>query len=44
MVGETRNVSTKEQLSMIFRIDKGSDIIETKRGFVDVSAKGQQLL
>jgi hypothetical protein len=32
------DVSTKEQLSMIVCLDKGSDIIERQLGFVDVSS------
>jgi hypothetical protein len=37
-VGEATDVSTKKQLSMIIRLDKGSDIIERQLGFVDVSS------
>ena len=37
-VDETTDVSTKEQLSMIVRLDKGCDIIERQLGFVDVSS------
>ena len=37
-VDEATDVSTKEQLSMIVRLDKGSDIIERQLGFVDVSS------
>ncbi|CAB4018384.1 zinc finger MYM-type 1-like [Paramuricea clavata] len=37
-VDEATDVSTKEQLSVIIRLDKGSDIIERQLGFVDVSS------
>jgi hypothetical protein len=37
-VGEATDVSTKKQLSMIIRLDKGSDIIERQLGCVDVSS------
>ncbi|CAB3996100.1 zinc finger MYM-type 1-like [Paramuricea clavata] len=37
-VDEATDVSTKEQLCMIVRLDKGSDIIERQHGFVDVSS------
>ncbi len=37
-VDETTDVSTKEQLSMIVRLDKGSEIMERQLGFVDVSS------
>ena len=37
-VDETTDVPTKEQLSMIVRLDKGCDIIERLLGFVDVSS------
>ena len=37
-VDEATDVSTKEQLSMIVRLDKGSEIIERQLGFVDVSS------
>ena len=36
-VDETSDVSTKEQISMIARLDKGSEIVERQLGFVDVS-------
>ena len=36
-VDETSDVSTKEQVSMIARLDKGSEIVERQLGFVDVS-------
>jgi osmotically-inducible protein OsmY len=32
------SVSTKEQVSMIARLDKGSEIVERQLGFVDVSS------
>ena len=31
-------MSTKEQLSMIVHLDKGSDIVERQLGYVDVSS------
>ena len=34
---ETSDVSTKEQVSIIARLDKGSEIVERQLGFVDVS-------
>ena len=37
-VDETTDVSTKEHLSMIVRLDKGSDIVERQLGYVDVSS------
>ncbi|CAB4035785.1 zinc finger MYM-type 1-like, partial [Paramuricea clavata] len=37
-VDETSDVSTKEQVSMIARLDKGSEIVERQLGFVDVSS------
>ena len=37
-VDETTDVSTKEQLSMIVHLDKGSDIVERQLGYVDVSS------
>ena len=37
-VDETTDVSTKEQLSMIVRLDKESDIVERQHGYVDVSS------
>ncbi len=37
-VDKTADVSTKEQLSMIVRLDKGSEIMERQLGFVDVSS------
>ena len=41
-VDETSDVSTKEQESMIARLDKGSEIVffERQLGFVDVSMNG----
>ena len=36
-VDGTSDVSTKEQVSMIARLDKGSEIVERQLGFVDVS-------
>ena len=36
-VDETSDVSTKEQISMIARLDKGSEIVERQLEFVDVS-------
>ena len=36
-VDETSDVSTKEQVSMIARLDKGSEIVERQLGFVDLS-------
>ena len=36
-VDETSDVSTKEQVSIIARLDKGSEIVERQLGFVDVS-------
>ena len=36
-VDETSDVSTKEQVSMIARLDKGSEIVQRQLGFVDVS-------
>ena len=38
LVDETSDVSTKEQVSMIGRLDKGSEIVERQLGFVDVSS------
>jgi hypothetical protein len=37
-VDETSDVSTKEQVSMIAHLDKGSEIVERQLGFVDVSS------
>jgi hypothetical protein len=37
-VDETSDVSTKEQVSMIVRLDKGYQIVERQLGFVDVSS------
>jgi hypothetical protein len=37
-VDETLDVSTKEQVSMIVRLDKGDQIVERQLGFVDVSS------
>ena len=36
-VDETSDVSTKEQVSMIVPLDKGSEIVQRQLGFVDVS-------
>ncbi len=36
-VYETSDVSTKEQVSMIAHLDKGTEIVERQLGFVDVS-------
>ena len=36
-VDETSDVSTKEQVSVIACLDKGSEIFERQLGFVDVS-------
>ncbi|XP_046861832.1 uncharacterized protein LOC124455167 [Xenia sp. Carnegie-2017] len=36
-VDEATDVSTKEQLSVIVRMDKGESVIERQLGFVDVS-------
>jgi hypothetical protein len=36
-VDETTDMSTKEQLSIIVRLDSGSDIVERFLKFVDVS-------
>ncbi|XP_028413650.1 uncharacterized protein LOC114536504 [Dendronephthya gigantea] len=38
-VDETSDVSTKEQVSMIVRMDKGCKIVERQLGFEDVSTK-----
>ena len=38
-VDETSDVSTKEQVSMTARMDRGSEIIERQLGFVDVSTR-----
>ncbi|XP_028406454.1 zinc finger MYM-type protein 1-like [Dendronephthya gigantea] len=38
-VDETSDVSTKEQVSMIVRMDKGCEIVERQLGFGDVSTK-----
>jgi hypothetical protein len=37
-VDETSDVSTKEQVSMLSRLDKGSEIVERQLGFVDASS------
>ena len=37
LVDGTSDVSTKEQVSMITRLDKGSEIVERQMEFVDVS-------
>ena len=37
-VDETSDVSTKEQVSVIARLDKESEIVERQLGFVDVSS------
>ena len=36
-VDEASDVSTKEQVSMIVRLDKGNEIVERQLGLVDVS-------
>ncbi len=36
-VDETSDVSTKEQVGMIACLDKGTEIVERRSGFVDVS-------